>query len=228
MRWDAELAEDRVVGLHRVDRADLAVDDQAQELHEGKLVFGIINLPAEEGDPGPVFLGIGQKLKRIARGTGRSSQNPDDQVGVEPDELFHGLGTMVDDLQKERPPGGGDSGEHPRDHVVDVMGQHVSRNSQRDVGIENLEEVAKTLALGLFPEPMKVLERLHITRQVVIERHAVETQVGPQRALREHSRGGRTECGRDWRCGMAARAARHRWSPGPGGCRWCHWLELRE
>ena len=52
-----------------------------------------------------------------------------------------------------------------------------------DVGIENLQEIAKALALGLFPEPMKVLERLHVAFEIVVERDAVETQVGPERAL---------------------------------------------
>ena len=69
MRRDAELAQDRMIGLDRVHRADLALDDQAQELHEGKLVFRMIDLAAEEGHPGPVFLGVGQKLKGIASGT---------------------------------------------------------------------------------------------------------------------------------------------------------------
>ena len=81
MRRDAELAQDGVIGLDRVDRADLALDDQAEELDEGELVLGMVDLAAEEGHPGPVFLGVGQKLKGVAGGAGRAAQDADDRCG---------------------------------------------------------------------------------------------------------------------------------------------------
>src|SRR5208282_3680535 len=157
--------------------------DQAQELHEGELVLRVIDLAAEERNPGPVFLGVGQKLKGVAGGTGRSSQDADDQVGVKSDQLFHGLRAVVHDLEEERAPGRRHAGEHPGDHVIDVVGQDVGGDGGWDVGIKNLEEIAKALALGLFPESMKVLQRLHVAFEIVVERDAVETQVGPQGAL---------------------------------------------
>ena len=67
VRRDAQLAEDGVIGLDGLDRADLAVDDQAEELDEGELVLGVVDLAAEEGDPGAVLLGLGQQLEGVAR-----------------------------------------------------------------------------------------------------------------------------------------------------------------
>ena len=119
MRRDAQLAEDGVVGLDGLDRSDLALDDQAEELDERELVLGVVDLAAEEGDLGPVLLGVVQELEGVARGAGRAAQDADDQVRVEPDQLFHGLRAVVDDLEEERPAGRGDAGEHPGDHVVD-------------------------------------------------------------------------------------------------------------
>ena len=95
-----ELAEDGVVRLDGLDGADLALDDQAEEMDEGQLVLGVVDLAAEEGDLGPVFLGVVQELKGVARGAGRAAQDADDQVRVEPDQLFHGLGAVIDHLEE--------------------------------------------------------------------------------------------------------------------------------
>ena len=97
-----EPAEHGVISPDGVDRADLAFDDQSQEMDEGQLVLGVVDLAAEEGDLGAVFLGVVQKLKGVARGAGRAAQDADDQVRVEPDQLFHGLGAVIDHLEEER------------------------------------------------------------------------------------------------------------------------------
>ncbi len=177
MRRDPQLAEHGVIGLHGVGRPDLAVNDQAKEVDEGKLVLGMVDLATEESHAGAIFLGVGQKLKRVSGGPGRSAQDADDQVRVEPDKLFHGFGPMVNHLEEERPARRGNAGEHPGDHVVDIARQDVGRDGRGDVGVENLEEVAKLLALGLFTKLMKSLERREVGLKVVVEGHAVETEV---------------------------------------------------
>ena len=105
VRLHAELAEHGVIGLDRLDGADLTFDDQAQEMDEGELVLGVVDLAAEEGDLGAIFLGVVEKLERVTRGAGRAAQDADDEVRVVPDELFHGLGAVIDHLEEERPPG---------------------------------------------------------------------------------------------------------------------------
>ena len=75
------------------------------------LAFGDLVLPAEQGDPGPKFLGVVQELKSVARGAGRTAQDADNQVTIVPDELFHGLGAMIDHLQEQGPPARRDAGE---------------------------------------------------------------------------------------------------------------------
>ncbi len=106
---EPQLGQDGVIGLDGLDRADLALDDQAQEMDEGQLVLGVVDLAAEEGDPGPVLLGVVEELEGVAGRAGRAAQDADDQVRVEPDQLFHGLGAVVDHLEKERPAGRADA-----------------------------------------------------------------------------------------------------------------------
>src|SRR3954452_10174715 len=96
---------------------------------------------------------------------------------VEPDELRHGSGPVVNHLEEERPARRGDAGEHPRDHVVDVAGQNIGRDGRGDVRIKNLEEVAELLALRLFTKLMKPLQRGEVGLEVVVKGHAVETKV---------------------------------------------------
>ena len=118
-----EPAENGMIRLDRVDGADLALDDQPQEMNERQLVLGVVDLAAEEGDLGPIFLGVVEELKGVARGAGRAAQDADDQVRVEPHQLFHGLGPVIDHLEEDRAAGRADARQHPRDHVVDVAGQ---------------------------------------------------------------------------------------------------------
>src|SRR4051812_23415200 len=120
MGRNPQLAEDGVISLDGVGRPDLAFDDQAKKVDEGKLVLGMVDLAPEQGYPGAIFLGVGQKLERVSGCPGRSAEDADDQVWVEPYKLFHGPGSMVNHLEEERPASRGNAGEHPRDHVVDV------------------------------------------------------------------------------------------------------------
>ena len=127
-----ELAENGMIRLDRVDGADLALDDQPQEMNESQLVLGVVDLAAVQGDLGPVFLGIVQELEGVARGAGRTAEDADDQVRVEPDQFFHGLGTVIDHLEEEGSAGWSDARQHPRDHVVDVAGQELGRDRRRE------------------------------------------------------------------------------------------------
>ena len=68
MGREPELGEDGVIGLDGVDGPDLALDDQAEEMDERQLVLGIVDLAAEEGDLGAVFLGVVQELEGVAGG----------------------------------------------------------------------------------------------------------------------------------------------------------------
>ncbi len=105
-----QLGEHGVIRLDGLDGPDLALDDQPQEMDEGQLVLGVVDLAAEEGDLGPVFLGVVEELKGVARGAGRAAQDADDQVRVEPDQLFHRLGAVIDHLEEQR---AGRSGRRP-------------------------------------------------------------------------------------------------------------------
>ena len=120
-----------MIRLDGVDGADLAFDDQAEEMDERQLVLGVVDLAAEEGDLGAVFLGVVQELKGVAGRAGRAAQDADDQVRVEPDQLFHGLRAVIDHLEEERPAGRADARQHPRDHVVDVAGQDARARPHR-------------------------------------------------------------------------------------------------
>ena len=91
-----------MIRLDGLDRADHAVDDQAEELDERELVLGVVDLPAEEGDPGAVLLGVVQELEGVARRPGRAAEDADDEVRVEPDELLQRLRAVVDDLEELR------------------------------------------------------------------------------------------------------------------------------
>ena len=138
---------------------------------------------------------------------GRTAEDADDQVRIEPDQLFHRLRAVVDDLEEQRPAGRADTREHPGDHVVEVVRAGSSgATAPGDVGVEDLEEVAEALALGLLAELVESLEGREVALEIVVERHAVQAEVRRRAtAPRARSRGGRTGRGRGWRSGTAAR-----------------------
>ena len=172
-----------MVGPDGVDGPDLAFDDQAEEMDEGQLVLGIVDLAAEEGDLCAVLLSVVEQLEGIASGSGRAAEDADDQVGVEPDQLLHGPGAVIDHFEKNGTARGTDARKHPRDHVVDVLGQDFGIDRAGDVGVEHLEEVAKAFSFGLLAKVVKPFEGHDVAVEVVVERHAVQTEVGPPGAL---------------------------------------------
>src|SRR5438309_28760 len=58
---DVELLENCVVSLDGLDRRDHAVDNEPQELHEGELVFRVVDLASIKRDPGTIPLGVGEE-----------------------------------------------------------------------------------------------------------------------------------------------------------------------
>ena len=76
------------------------IDDQPQELDERQLVFGVVDLAAEQGHAGAVFLRFGNQLERVVGRARAAAQNADDQMRVVGHELFHRLRAVIDDLQE--------------------------------------------------------------------------------------------------------------------------------
>ena len=103
-RRDPETLKDGMICLHGLDRADHAVDDQAEELDERELVLGVVDLAAEERDLGPIFLRVVQELEGVARRPRRAAEDADDEVRVVTDQLLKRLRAVIDDLQESRPP----------------------------------------------------------------------------------------------------------------------------
>ena len=90
---------------------------------------------------------------------------------------------MIDHLEELRPTLRSDAAERADDHIVDELRQFARLDRLRTIRIEDLEEMLESLALGLFPKKLVLLRRLAIERGVVIERDAVEAEVGAEVAL---------------------------------------------
>ncbi len=131
----------------------------------------------------PYFWASCEHLEGVERGSGRASEDADDEVRVVANQLLHRLRSVIDDLEERRPAARGDPREHPGDHVVEVGGQDRRVNRAWDVGVEDFEEVAELLPLGLLAELVEPLERGEIEGQVVVEGHAVQAEVGAEGSL---------------------------------------------
>ena len=182
-----------MVGLDGFDGVDDSFDDEAEELDEGELVFGVVDLAAVEGDPGAMLLGVVQHLEGVEGGAGGAAEDADDEVGVVGDELFEGLRAVVDDLQEAGAAGAGDAGEHADDVVVQEAGEFVGGQAVGQVGVEDFEEVVEALAFGLGAEGVEAFEGDEVEGRVVVEGDGVEAEIGAfGRVPRARSRGGRT------------------------------------
>ncbi|MFO0909804.1 MAG: hypothetical protein U0794_15900 [Isosphaeraceae bacterium] len=170
-----------MIGPDRLLRPDGPLDDQSEELNEGELVLRVIDLPAEQGDLGTIFLGIVEELERIARRAGRAPENSDHEVGIKPVELLDRLGTVVDHLQEDGSTCRRHTRQHAGDHVVDVRRENLRFDGARNVGIEHLEEVAKLLALGFLAKRVEAFERPEVVGEIVVEGDAVKAQVRAER-----------------------------------------------
>ena len=152
-------------------------DDPPQELDERQLALGVVDFAAEQGCPSAVLLRFGDQLERVVGRAGAAAQDADDQVRIVGDQLLHRPRAVVDDLQKDRPPGYRDAGQSAGDGIVDELRRGFRRQPLRSIGVEDFQKVAKALALGLFAESAIVLERDQIVVQAVVERDAVQPQI---------------------------------------------------
>ncbi len=174
-----------MIRSHGFFRADLAFHDPPEHLDEGQLVFGVVDLAAEEGHAGAVLLGVSNHLERVVSRAGRAAEDADDQVGVVAGQFLGPLGAVVDHLEEQRAAGLGHPAQAAHDHVVDVGAQLVGGNGvTRRVRVEDLEEVPEALLLGLDAEGPILIEGAGVAVDVVVEGHAVQAEVGPGDALR--------------------------------------------
>jgi len=91
---------------------------------------------------------------------------------------------VVDHLQEQWPAAVGDAGQASNDHIVDETAESVGGNRiDQGIRIEHLEKMPETLALGLDAELAIVLQGLPVEVDIVVERDAVQTEVGPQDAF---------------------------------------------
>src|SRR5262249_53457882 len=100
LRLDAQFFQHAMIRANGLFGRDHAIDDQPQELDESELVFGVVDLAAVERDAGAIFLRFADQLERVVGRAGAAAENADYQVRVVADQLFHGLGPVIDHLQE--------------------------------------------------------------------------------------------------------------------------------
>ena len=197
-----------MIGAARLRGVDLAVGDRAQVADERELVLAVVDLAAEQRGPRAVPSGLLEQLERVVRRAGGAAEDAGDEVRVVGDQLLHRLRPVVRDLEEDRPARLRHAGERADDQVVDEPAEVVRALRTRDVGVEDLEEVAEALALGLEAELLVRLERRVVERDVVVGRDRVEPEVGAAPELAAgRGRRGRSGSGRSSACGTAATGA---------------------
>ena len=77
---------------------------------------------------------------------------------------------MEGDLEEDGPAGGRDAGEGADDQVVDESAEVVRAGVAAGVGVEDFEEVAEDLLLGLDAEILVGLERGVVEGDIVVGR----------------------------------------------------------
>ena len=80
MRRDSQFCQCSMVRFHGVDRFDVAVGQCPELFDERKLMLGGVDLAAEQGDAGAVFLRFPEHLERVERRAGRTAENADDDA----------------------------------------------------------------------------------------------------------------------------------------------------
>lgn len=178
LRLDAELFEISMVGFHRLDGIDHAVGDAAEVLDERERVLGEVDLASEQGDARAVFLRVVDELEGVERGARAAPENADDDIGIIGNEFLERAGAVVGDFEKERTSGAGHAGEGAHDVVVKKGGDGAVGNGGIDVGVEDFEEVAEVLQLGLVAEGVEVFERVVVPVDVVGESDRIKAEVG--------------------------------------------------
>ena len=166
-----------MVGPNCLLRIQYPVNNQPQEPHKRQLVLGIVDLATKQSHPRSVLLGLVDQLERIQGRAGRATQDADHQARIVVDQLLGRLRTVVDHLQEQRSCRTGDTGQGASDQVVDETRQQVRRHAIGQVGIEHLQEMPESLALGLVTEDPVGLDRLEIVVPVVGKGDRVETKI---------------------------------------------------
>src|SRR5207247_2212706 len=92
-------------------------------------------------------------------------------------------GAVIDHLEKDRPALERDAAERADDGVVNELGDLTGLDRLGPVGVENLQEVPEPFAFRLEPEFLVLGQRFAIEYGVVVERNAVQAQVGTEVAL---------------------------------------------
>ncbi len=92
---------------------------------------------------------FGDELERVVRGARAAAENANHEVRVVGDELFHRLGSVIHDLEEQRPAGRGDTCQSAGDGVVDEMRQAGGVEPGRRVGVEDFQKMVKGLSLRL-------------------------------------------------------------------------------
>src|SRR5207237_677478 len=103
VRPDSEPLQYAVIRLDRLLRADFPVGDEPEKLNEGELVFGIVDLAAEERHTRAVFPRLAKKLKRVIGRARAAAQDADDEMRIVVNEFLHRLGAVIHHLEKQRP-----------------------------------------------------------------------------------------------------------------------------
>ena len=202
---ELEFFEVGVVGLYRFGGGDFGVGDGVEVGDEGELVLAVVDFPAEEGGACAVFFGVFEEFEGVVGGAAGAAEDSGDEGGVIGDEFFHGAGAVVGDLEKDGTAGGGDAGECADDQVVDEAAEIGGAMVAAGVGVEDFEEMAKTLGFGFDAEFLVGQQSGVIEFELVVGGDGVEAEV---RAGRRSSGVGLTLP--DWSCSMVAVVVRAR------------------
>ena len=104
IRLDADLLQRPVIRTNCLARVgDLTIRQPAQVLHEDQLLLRLIDHAPVKCCTSAIFLGLGKLKKRVEGRACCPAENAGDQRAVVTGELLHRSGTVIGDLQKQRP-----------------------------------------------------------------------------------------------------------------------------
>src|SRR5882672_9564915 len=166
-----------MISAHGFLGRDLAGGDQGQHFDKGKLMFRVVDLSPEQGDPGAVFLGVVNEFESVISRAGAPAEDTDDQVWIVLGQFLHGSGSVINNFQERWPAGL----RHPReiadDIVINELAELFRRNSDVHIWIKNLEEISEVLAFSLFAKGLKCEQSIAILLEIVHESDRVKAKV---------------------------------------------------
>ena len=183
MGFDILFPQFGVVGGDRVFRRDCSFHDLPKVEDEGERVFGEVYLPAKEGHPGAVLLGIVDQLECIEGRAGTTAQDADDELRVVGHQFFEWTGSVIRDFQENGSTGFGHAGQTADDVVVEES-RHLPIGYPRvNVWVEDFEKIPESLLFGLDAEIVKGLKCLVVPFDFIGERYGVEPEIGTDKGL---------------------------------------------